>query len=73
MPAFTAESGMIAGGGPDGTIARRRTPWLLPAPPDDAGADDADADAPGAAFEVPASNSNPSAVRTEKPARRTKP
>ena len=66
MPAFTAESGMIAGGGPEGTIARRRTPWLLPPP-------DADAAAAGAALEVPASNSNPSAVRTEKPARRTKP
>jgi hypothetical protein len=69
MPGFTAESGMIAGGGPDGTIARRRRPLWLP-PPDT----DADADAlPGAAFDVPASKSNPSAVRTAKKARRTKP
>lgn len=74
-----ADSGMIAGGGPDGTIARSRTP--LPARDADAetgsGADaagetDADVADAGAAFEGPASNSTPSAVRTEKPARRTK-
>ena len=29
MPAFTAESGMIVGGGPAGTTARRRVPPLV--------------------------------------------
>jgi hypothetical protein len=68
---------MIAGGGPDGTIARNRRPLLLPPLDADvvaaAGADaETETDA-GAAFDVPAKRSKPSAVRTEKPARRTKP
>ena len=63
MPAFTSDSGMIAGGGPAGTIARRRTP----PPAVDTGVDT------GAARDDAASNDRVSAVRREKPARRTKP
>jgi len=73
MPAFTSESGMIAGGGPDGTIARRRTPL----PPDLDDVEDTDV-APGAARDVPGRNTETksevsAAKRTETPARRTKP
>jgi hypothetical protein len=79
MPAFTAESGMIAGGGPDGTMARRRMPPLVV---ETAAGADADvvaaagaiaAAGAGAARDSPASNDKMSAVRREKPARRTKP
>jgi hypothetical protein len=59
---------MIAGGGPEGMMARRR----VPPPLVDADAD-ADTGAATADEEAPAARSNPRATRREKPARRTKP
>jgi hypothetical protein len=59
MPAFTADRGMIVGGGPAGTMARRR----VPPPVVETGVARAD----------PASKSKISAGRAEKAARRTKP
>jgi hypothetical protein len=65
---------MIAGGGPEGTMARRRVPPLeADAVADAVAALGVAAGAPNTDEEEPAARSNPSATRREKPARRTKP
>ena len=69
MPGLTAASGMMAGGGPDGTMARNRTPPAAPWEVADTGVGAAWA---GAARSVGIS-ARRTGIRTGKTARRTKP